>query len=103
MFMRKKFMGIKIENLENTIFLLNREIEFIKRDTDLKTQEALNKLRAEMKKSLYESDMRRVKAEAKLEIYEKINTKDDANKICEMLADAIKGLSQLKPVVIAGT
>jgi hypothetical protein len=56
-----------------------------------------------MKKSLYESDMRRVKAEAKLEIYEKINTKDDANKICEMLADAIKGLSQLKPVVIAGT
>jgi len=58
-----------------------------KRDTDLKTQEALNKLRDEMKKSLYE-----------LEIYEQLNRKEDD--IRKMLADAVKGLSQKSTVQI---
>jgi len=58
-----------------------------KRDTDLKTQEALNKLRNEMKKSLYE-----------LEIYEQLSKKEED--IRKMLADAVKGLSQKSTVQI---
>ena len=58
-----------------------------KRDTDLKTQEALNKLRDEMKKSLYE-----------LEIYEQLSKKEED--IRKMLADAVKGLSQKSTVQI---
>lgn len=62
-----------------------------KKFTDLKTQEALNKLRNEMKKSLYE-------AEDKLEIYEQLSKKEED--IRKMLADAVKGLSQKSTVQI---
>lgn len=91
---------VRAEQLE----IFNQNLEFklkcANREKELEIEEAKNSIRKEMQKSLVESDLRRVEAEAKLEVYEMMDTKDDANKIREMLDKAITGLSQQAQVKI---
>lgn len=65
----------------------NKEKEY-----DLKNQQAVNDLREEMRKDLVKSDILRAEAVAKLEIYEKTDTKADANAIKDMIAKLITAL-----------
>lgn len=69
------------------------------RKKDLDIEEAVNEVKKEMQKSLIESDLKRVEAIAKLEIYEKQDNKDQINKITDMLEEAIKSLGSKDTIV----
>ena len=73
---------------------LQVEMRQIKREYELKNQEAIAELRKEMSKSLVESDLKRNEATAKLEIYEKLDTKADANVIKDMLGRLIDSMGK---------
>jgi hypothetical protein len=75
---------------------LENELIFQKRQSDLKTAEAINKLREEMNKRLVESDILRNEAKAKLEIYEKMDTKTDAECIKNMVKQLIETIGKMK-------
>ncbi len=75
------------------------ETDIRKRLHMLDIEEAKNALRKEMQQKLIESDLLRVEALAKLETYEKMDTKDDRKHMRSMLQEAIKGLS-VKPMVV---
>ena len=73
---------------------LKRENKYLEREYDLKTEEKLNELRKEMQESLIKSDLLRTEALAKLEIYEKTDTKADANTIKEMVTKLISTIGK---------
>ena len=72
---------------------LNRDLEWkvkiLGQEAELDHQRKVNELRASMQESLIKSDLLRVEALAKLETYEKTDTKADANTIKEMLSKLI--------------
>ena len=68
---------------------LKHEKKHEQREFELSKEEAINRLRNEMKEDLIKSDLIRVEAVAKLEIYEKTDTKADANTIKEMIGKLI--------------
>lgn len=90
----------QVEVLKEELTKTRFELSCQKRENELKVQEELNKLKKEMQKSLVESDIRRERAEAKLETYEKMDTKSERNEIREMLKEAIKGLSGNKVQIV---
>jgi len=81
-----------------------RELEFDKkcmeRKRNLDIEEAKNTLRKDMEKALIESDLKRVEAVAKLEAYEKMDTKAERQHIQKMLEAAIAGLSSAQKVIV---
>lgn len=79
---------------------LERSNQYEVRVKELDVQKALNGLRKEMQKSLIESDLKRVKAEACLETYVKMDTKAEREHIRKMLDKAIEGLSKAKVQVV---
>lgn len=68
------------------------------RESAIKVEETKNEIRKEMQKALIESDLKRVEAIAKLETYEKLDTKTEREAIRQMLDKAIAGLSA-RPIV----
>ena len=70
------------------------DLEHLERKNELTTQEKLNKLKSDMKTALVESDLARIEATSKLEIYEKLDTKADANIIKETVASLITALGK---------
>lgn len=77
-----------------------REMEWLRKKHFLDIDMAKNEIRKEMEQALIESDLRRVKAEASLETFEEMDTKEERKTIQEMLSKAIDGLSQAKQVVV---
>lgn len=57
-------------------------------------------LRQEMQKALVNSDLTRVEALAKLAVYEKTDTKADANVIKEMLGKLIDQVGKVQPATV---
>ena len=90
----------QIDKLKEENKNINFEFSCTQRKNELSIAEAINKLRADMNKALIESDLKRVEAVAKLEVYEKIDTKTQVNAISDMLKTAIQGLSTAKVNVI---
>ena len=96
-----------IESLRSDKKRLDAEVSQLKADAryevkvkDLDIEKAKADLRKEMQKSLIESDLKRVKAEASLETYEKMDTKAERKHIQNMLEKAIEGLSKAKVQVV---
>lgn len=118
MFMHKAFVELSTENRQLRESNLNLEKRNAKLENDLASalksckeereldtrknalliEEKLNTLRKEMQKSLTESDLKRVEAIAKLETYEKMDTKTERDAIRNMLEKAIAGLSA-RPII----
>ena len=71
----------------------NRELKFelnhAREKAEVQQERALDTLRKEMQESLIKSDLLRVEALAKLEVYEKTDTKADANTIKQMIGKLI--------------
>ena len=66
----------------------------LKETTDLDHDKKVMALQRDMQKSLVQSDLTRVEALAKLEIYEKTDSKADANHIKEMIGKLIDQLGK---------
>lgn len=83
---------------------LSNELSNLKREYELKTQEELNALRKSMEKALIESDIKREVAIARLEAYEKMDSKTDREQISKMLETALDGLvtAASKPSLAGG-
>ncbi len=88
-----------ITELKDKIRVLEFENSCDYRKRYLAVEEAKNVIRKEMEKSLIESDLLRVEAVAKLEAYEKINTKEDHNHLMKMLEKSIEALGKQKQEV----
>lgn len=86
-------------DLEKAKTLCKDERDMDKRKMELSIEEERNKLRKEMEKALIESDLKRVEAIAKLETYEKMDTKEERKVLQQMLDKAVTALGQ-KPMVI---
>jgi len=78
---------------------LRDESDIRKRQNALSIEEAKNEIRKEMQKRLIESDLLRTEAVAKLDTYEKMDTKDDRKHMRSMLDKAITSLGQ-KPMIV---
>ncbi len=70
----------------------------LKQQHDLNKQEAINKLREEMQKALITSDLERTEAVAKLEMYEKFDTKEDAKVIKDLLKSLVEMVGKQKEI-----
>ena len=79
---------------------LNFKMECKDRECELSTDEKINELRDKMQQSLNESDIRRVRAEAMLETYEKLDTGDERKQITGMLSGLLKDLPKMKSDVV---
>jgi hypothetical protein len=95
----KKLNGI-INEKEYKIAKLERDCDMLKLGNELHIEKAKNELRKEMEKSLIESDLKRVEAVAKLEAYEKMDTKEERKYITQMLEKAITGLAAQKVQIV---
>lgn len=102
-----KELKARVQSLEDRIKQKEeriREIEFQlttkEKEMCLAVEAAKNEIRKEVQEKLIKSDMERIQAVSKLETYEKMNTKDDANKIREMLDKAITGLTNRADVKV---
>lgn len=118
MFMHKASMELKeklkkseaeVKEKQTTIDFLQRKVtmhdwELEKRNTEnaLEVEKAKQDIRKDMQKSLIESDLLRATAVAKLEAYEKMDTKAEREHINKMLEKAIEGLSKEKVIVQKG-
>lgn len=91
-----KSLKEKVEELRMEVFKLKQELMFQQRESEVKKQEAITALRDAMKKSLIESDLARQEAIAKLEVYEKLDTKADANTIKDMIGKLIEAIGKNK-------
>ena len=78
-----------ISSLQDEIKQLKFDLSTIKQQAALDQEKAINTLRTEMQKSLITSDITRVQAEARLEVYEKMDTKADSNYIKETLKQLV--------------
>ena len=78
---------------------LKQEMSIKDRECDLRVQEAVQRLREEMTKRLVESDIARESALGKLAIYEKMDTKADANTIKEMVGKLIESIGKNVPQI----
>jgi hypothetical protein len=65
------------------------KLTILEKEAELSTEKKLAELRKSMQESLIKSDLLRTEALAKLEIYEKTDTKADANTIKEMIGQLI--------------
>lgn len=94
--------GLKIEigNFKDKIRQLELDAKYEAKIKALDIESAKNEIRKEMQKSLIESDLKRVKAEASLATYEKMDTKTERLHIQKMLDKAIEGLSKAKVQVV---
>jgi predicted nuclease with TOPRIM domain len=98
---RNAALESEVEQLELRMTELNDEVKEMQFQTKhaketaaLETEKALNTLRAEMQESLIKSDLLRTEALAKLEVYEKTDTKADANTIKEMVGQLISAIGK---------
>jgi hypothetical protein len=71
------------------------DFEIEKRKVNLQIEEERNKLRAEMQQALIQSDLTRTEALAQLKMYEKMDTKADANTIKEMVGKLIEAIGKV--------
>lgn len=85
---------------EKKIFELESKIGFSEREYQIRENNALQKLRDEMSKRLIESDIAKAEAIAKLEVYEKMDTKDDSNTIKESIGKLIEQIGKQNVNVI---
>lgn len=65
------------------------KLSTVEKEAELLTEKKLNDLRKSMQESLIKSDLLRTEALARLEIYEKTDTKADANTIKDMVKQLI--------------
>lgn len=79
----------EIRELKDQVKAARFDLSHAQEKAELDKERALNSLRKEMQESLIKSDLMRVEALAKLEIYEKTDTKADANTIKEMISKLI--------------
>lgn len=103
-------LGAAEEKLENSerklaaVLAEKQQIEFdlrcAKDRARLDTEKELNDLRKNMQEALIKSDLLRTEAVAKLAVYEKLDTKADANIIKDSVKSLIEGLSKKSEVSI---
>ena len=79
---------------------LEWKLKNVEKEAEIKQGEAILAFKKESLQKLSESDIKREVAQAKLEVYEKFDAKDDHNQIKTMLTEAIKGLSQQSKVIV---
>lgn len=79
---------------------LRRQFDHDMKLEKLKKDEFVVEFKKEMQQKLVESDLLRNEAKAKLEIYEKLDTKEDANVIKSMLNKLIEALGKTKNIQI---
>lgn len=91
---------IEKEQLNMYITQIERKHEHAIKIEKLKRDEFIVKFKTEMQEELVKSDLLRNEAIAKLEIYEKLDTKADANVIKSMLNKLIEALGKSKEVQI---
>lgn len=91
---RVRSAEVMIHKLEDKIKDLTWKLDHVERNSVLETQEKLNSLKSDMKKSLIDSDLARIEATSKLEVYEKIDTKADANIIKETVGKLVEALGK---------
>ena len=84
---RKRAVEDQLKDAKKENALMSREFE-------IRTQEELGKLKDAVRDSLVTSDLKRTEAIAKLEVYEKMNTKEDANTIKELAKELVKALGR---------
>lgn len=97
---RIKSLNLTLSELNNKIQCLENEIKLSVREREIITNEKLAKLRESMQESLIKSDLLRTEALAKLEVYEKTDTKSDANTIKEMIGRLIEVIGKQNISVI---
>lgn len=90
----------KIDNLTLEIKKIKQDLEHELKMEKMKRDEYIIKFKEEMQEKLIKSDLLRNEAIAKLEIYEKLDTKSDANCIKETLNKLIEALSKTKDIQI---
>ena len=73
---------------------LRFQTKHMKESLELEHDRKLMSVQREMQKSLVDSDLTRVEALAKLEVYQKTDTKADANHIKEMIGKLIDQLGK---------
>jgi hypothetical protein len=69
---------------------LKWKMSTMEKEYELSTEKKINELRKSMQESLIKSDLVRTEAVAKLEIYEKTDSKADANAIKDMIGKLIE-------------
>lgn len=79
----------EIDAYKNDSRINKWKMEIMEKEFDLRKQKELNELKSSMQETLIKSDMLRTEALAKLEIYEKTDTKADANTIKDMVKQLI--------------
>ena len=89
-----------VKSKEWQIKELEWKLKNVEKEADIKQGEAILAFKKESLQKLSESDIKREVAQAKLEVYEKFDAKDDHNQIKTMLTEAIKGLSQQSKVIV---
>jgi len=78
------------DKLSDELRELKWKVNCAEREYQLKTEEKLNEVKKSMQESLVKSDILRTEAIAKLEIYEKTDSKADANAIKDMIGKLIE-------------
>lgn len=76
------------------------KLSILEKENDLATEKKLHELRKSMQESLIKSDLLRTEALAKLEIYEKTDTKQDANAIKDMIGKLIDQIGKQSNISI---
>lgn len=74
-------------------------LKYVEKKQQLEIDNAVNKLREEMQKRLVESDVQREVAVAKLEVYEKLDTKADAAVIKDMVGKLVDALTKVQQTI----
>jgi len=82
----------EIDLLLQKIWKLEQEDRLKDRKLELSVSEAKHEIVKDMEQKLYESDMRRVEATAKLQMYEKMDTKEQVKQQHALLDKAVDGL-----------
>jgi hypothetical protein len=97
---RKEMDKQRISSLEDKVRGLEHDLAYERRKKELDIELAKAELRKEMSKSLIESDVKRADAIARLETYEKMDTKDERKAMMSMLEKTIAGLAQQAKIQI---
>jgi len=84
-----KALKDEIDGYKNEVRSYKWKMETMEKEADLRKQKEINEIRASMQESLIKSDLIRTEALAKLEVYEKTDTKADANTIKDMVKQLI--------------
>jgi hypothetical protein len=98
----KKIEELKeiVRGKDKQIYELEKKLEWEKRDSGIREQTAITDFKLTVQEKLIESDLERNEAKAKLEVYEKLDTKADANVIKETLGKLVEALGQQQKISV---